>query len=954
MKRVAPILLVTLFLAGIFVVPAGVSSTPARLQETSLDTETLKNNQDLSWLPSTKSVRVAVYNTTNATAPTYVNGAMELDNSWIISVLNSAGYLVTEINLQDIQNHELQTRNYDVLVLADLVPNENITNLVKEFWLGGGGILATDTAGEYLNYAGIVPREAAGTNGYMVYWDYIWQGNFNVSTRHPVTKSYQLDEGLNAHPSYYFMWDMSALTGTSLNGHITELVEDRDTPNNAKAIAVDPVDMGGKTVHIGIPTGYFAPTGWNDMLVDAIEWLCPRPKGRILFDLTHQPYYGVDPWDAALCVYDTKYQDWRASLVNISYTFDKLWPSAIGNLTAENLQDYDMLIALCPGLNYTSAEVQAVMNWVSAGGGLLAFGEQNSVILQDYRENINYLLHSVGLQVNDTNNVAGILDTFAIHPMLESVTQLAFAAAGVVDTSGEAFPLVTSDNGDVFAGAQEYTNGRIVLINDINVFDVARLYQNDNRQFAVNIANWLTAGDVLVFAGTGGGSNSPNYPTPYRGPLATALNELGMLYYMTSSLYYFNLSLTTENWDLIAFDMPSGNLNAPAYYMNILDYLKGGGKAVLSSWQMNTAAYPILLPLWDYVGVSYAGNAFNPPPTIYVWDSAHPIFNAPTVYGADNFTTTWNYVTLDCMNLTLHTNATSIAGLGSSQSTTNASIALGAGGRVITNGMLVSAYNDDTDDSTYSDAVELWCGEIAYLMRPAIDAPADMVVEFGSVGSTITWTPQSDRPHRYTIERNSVETTDVGWDGGPISILLDGYALGTYTFKLTVYDGASETATDTVVAVVRDTIYPASVDAPDNLFYQEGISEHWMNWSFTELLPDSYWLLIDNVTVESGNWDGSQISVDVGGLSEGVYNVTLAVNDTSANVASSSVVLTVAAATTTSSTTTTTTTTTAPPTETGSTSQPPGWGDNTILILMAIAGIAVVVIIVVILSRRRK
>ncbi|MFW9849786.1 MAG: hypothetical protein ACFFF4_11640 [Candidatus Thorarchaeota archaeon] len=947
MKRGLPLLVVMLFVAGFFIVPAGVPDTSARLQETNtLNDVTLEQDTEPSWLPFGKTVRVALYNETNTTTPVYTTGTMNDNYTSIYDVFANAGYDVTRITFTNILNHELNTANYDVLILADNNPRENITDLVREFWLGGGGILAIDSSAGYLGYAGILPRDGLGSDdGLGTYWDYNYEDTAIIDNRHPVTKSYAKDDSLSFLYADWAQYDITALFSTSVSPDLTVLAVDNDNSDFIQAIAMDPSDMGGKVVHMGIPMNPW-PSDWEDMMIDAVEWLCPRPKGRILFDLTHQPYYGVDSWDAALSDFDTKFEDWRAALVNRSYTFDKLWPSASGNLTAENLQDYDMLIALCPGLNYTSAEVQAVMNWVSAGGGLLAFGEQNTGILLDHRANMNYLLNGVGLQVNATNNIVGTLDSFATFPTSEFVATLTYAAAGVVDTSGAAIPIVTSDNGDVFAGATDYNNGRIILVNDINVFDVDRLYLSNNRKFAINIANWLTSTRARVLVYTDGGNMliDPDYNF-YRSPVARALNELGLKFLMTNDAFYFNLSLNTESWDLAILDE---NLYSAGFagWAEIKSFIAGGGKFIGRSWSQY-----FVESLGGYLGFSTNLTTITTgPPTVYPWVPGHEIFNIPNDYGADNISASNNYFNTDYRHYEPLANGTALAGITQSPSGNNSAIIKSNVVPAIVNAFSISQYFDDTDDSTYGDGFEIFMNEIAYLMRPQVDSPADFAMEYGDTGVTLTWTPTSDRPYEYQIMQNAELLASSSWDGGPISILLDGYQVGTYTFDVVVWDSAGYFVADTVVVTVEDTTSPAFVDGPDNLFYQEGTVSHLLNWSFTELLPDSWVLYINGSVQDNGSWDGLEISADAGGLTEGTYNATIAVNDTSNNVATSTVTLVVGPPPTTTTTPTGTTSTT--PTDTGTTTPPPG--DNTLLIIIiaVVAGVVVIIIIIVLMKKK--
>ncbi|MFW9849785.1 MAG: hypothetical protein ACFFF4_11635 [Candidatus Thorarchaeota archaeon] len=944
MKRVFPIIVAMLFLAGIFIVPVGVSDTPARLQKTSiLNDVTLKQNEELSWLPNMKNVRVAVYNTTNSTEPSYVWGNMIFNNSWIMNILTSAGYSVTELNLQDIQNHELQTRNYDVLVLLDVVPNENITNLVTDFWLAGGGILATDTAGEYLNFAGIVPREAAGSNGRTTYWNYISESNFNVSNRHPVTEAYEVNQGISHLDGSLFMWDLSALSGTSLNGEFTVLVEDYDDSNNVKAIAVDPSDKGGRSVHIGIPSGTSTSMGWDEMLIDAVEWLCPRPKARIAFDLCHYPYYGMDIGDPSQYSGGVRFGNYRDSLVPKGYTFDKFFGGADSNYSLAELEPYDILILDSPGINFTASEVAAVQQWVNSGGSLFvmadAFGDDNN--------NIRYLMMDYDIKLNTTTSIPTIVSSDGTkHASTEGVTDVYYVGGYYVNLTGVANP-IWYIGGNIIVAGQDYGMGRIVFSGDMNFLGSA-LSTSDNELFGYNLANWL-AGDeaeVLVF------TDEPQGESYWTGldisgtqtPVANALHNLEIPYEVYEVADYFNQSLYSKTWDLVIVDAPWGGIIS--YLDDIEWYVDGGGRLLMSYYYIN--ANPTH-SLWAKLGFEF-NKTVTVPTTTYIWDSGHPMFNVPIDYGAANFTGPRDYGTTgDRVNA--FSNATVLAGYSSTPTSDNASIILRNDGQTLYNSYLINEYSDDTDDSTYEDRFELWLNQIAFMMRPVLDSPADMVVEFGSVGSTLTWTPSSDRPYRYTIDRDTVEITDYAWDGGPISVLFDGYLMGTYTFDVTVYDTSGSIATDTVVVTVEDTTYPVFVDGPDNLFYQEGTATHLLNWSFTELLPDSWVLYINGSIHDSGSWDGSEISVNAGGLTEGTYNATIAVNDTSNNVATSTVTLVVGPPLTTTTTPTGTTSTTTP-TDTGTTTPPPG--DNTLLIIIiaAVAGIVVIVIIILLMKKK--
>ncbi|MHA2425688.1 MAG: hypothetical protein ACXAEF_12935, partial [Candidatus Thorarchaeota archaeon] len=243
MKRVLPLLVVALFLAGIFIVPEGVSNTPARLQETSLLNDvTLENNESPSWLPVDRTVRVAIYNETNSTTPSYASGTMNDNYTQIFNLFVAAGYDVTKLTFQDILDHSLLTAYFDVFVLADNCPRENISDFVREFWLGGGSILSFDSSASFLGWAGIVPRETLYTDhGRDTYWAYRNQDNANISVRHPVTKSYSIGDQLSIPTtSNWAQYDSTALGTASIAADVTYLAMDEENSDWYQVIAVDP------------------------------------------------------------------------------------------------------------------------------------------------------------------------------------------------------------------------------------------------------------------------------------------------------------------------------------------------------------------------------------------------------------------------------------------------------------------------------------------------------------------------------------------------------------------------------------------------------------------------------------------------------------------------------------------------------------------------------------------
>ncbi|MBD3160212.1 MAG: hypothetical protein GF309_15650 [Candidatus Lokiarchaeota archaeon] len=923
MKRASPLLLITLFLAGIFILPVGVTTTTVHLQETSLDIEILEHESEPSWLPADRNVRVAIYNESNSTVPSYAsNPGVDHNNaSGFQDILLSYGYEATLLTTKDISNHKLTTAEYDILALVDNVPRENITNQIKEFWLGGGGLLALDGSAGYLCHFGILPSESEGSDGFSVYWQYDGD-DFNVTARHPISKGYEKNQTVETGFGF-LAWNWTALQGTSIASDLTMVARSNADSDDVTALAFEPSNKGGKIVTLAMDNHGVIYQDLNQMVADSVDWLCPRPKGRILYDLSHRPHYGLDSWDETVYT-DFYFTTLRNTIVNHAYTVDKLYPSASGNLTLDNLGKYDMLILCESAINYTLSEIQAVTDWVDAGGGLVALNDAPyQPLAQQYLNNIT---RQFGMEMNTsyTGPAEIVFQTEYQHPITEGVSNVRMWTPGAINITGSAYPIYNDTDGNIVVSGSDHGDGRALLFADRRIFANGYIASYNNERVATNVANWLISWDADTILYT----DEPNSVNYYRTPVARALNELGMDFYLVFADQYLNLSLHHRTWELIVVDNPWSSVDDA--YDAMFDHVEGGGRFVMSSYRVDNSPSE---PLWSLLGFQYITEM--PDKTeLHIWDESHPIFNTPYDYSVANFTPTWDYNDEGDV-LGVFPNATALGGNSSSYDVNHSVIVLGNEGRTLFNGYLIDQFQGDLDDSTYSDNFELWLNEIAFVMRPTIDSPSDMSIEAFDTEESITWTPSSDRPMSYKIERNSVEVESASWGGGQITYDLEEESLELVTFELTVYNVAGSYASDTVMVTVVDTTDPSLAEAPGNLEYEEGTTEHLMSWSFSDAFPDSYVLYINGTEEEGGSWDGSELSFDVGGLSVGAYNLTLLVNDTSGNSATSTVYLTV----------------------TGPSGGGPFGLPETIFgidtwIILAAAGVVVVIIILVLMKKR--
>ncbi len=895
MKRLCfqSLLLVTLFLAGVFIVPSSATANVARLQSSTLNstgTQTTYGNQ-LAELPNDRVFRVALYHETNTTRPTYVpTGGLNSNYSAIYSVLINAGFEVHNVTFQDILNHELTTANYDVLVLADNCPRENITNLVKEFWLAGGGILGLDSAISYLGYYGILYRESEGVNdGRGAYWNYNYNDNATIVNRHPVTLSYANGTELRFLYANWAQIDLTAFATTSVWPDTTVLAVDSQDPNWGVAVAVDPVDKGGRVVQIGMPVAEW-PSGWNPMIVDAINWLAPRPRARIAYDFSHQPRLGVDMWDNYATILNSisSFSTLRDALVSRRFTFDKFYPSALGNFTAERLANYDMIIVDYPDLNFTTSEVSALQSWVNAGGGLLVLGDR-ALIGGDGNQYINFLLGNFGMSmgVDNTMTVVGATVSTPIHPTTEDCTLLSVSYRNNITLTGA--DAIWQYNGNVLVAGQDYGNGRAILAADQNIFDNGQIvsFGYDNMQFAVNVANWLTSSQAKVLLYT----DDPYGPGYYRNMATSALNQLGIDYYLIDSEVGLNASLNGtwfgSQWDLVIIDHCTWD-RSPSFPF-ILQYLRSGRQMILTAW--NLYAHPSS-PILSYIGVNSTGQLTGDHPS-YIWDSNSPVFDGIVHYGAPTLNIPSFFFTTNGATFSLYDNATAIAGATPTEQAGNASIVLSNSDQVLFNGFMLNNLRGDADNSTYMDGFELYMNEIAFMMSlPTIDSPADIQYEAGSTGHSISWHPSDSAPASYQILIDGSQSESGSWTGGAITANIDGLGLGVHSVECRVVGHSGEPRGDIVRVTVVDTSAPL-LNSPPDITMRVGSTGNKLTWIASDPDPSHYVITMNTTLWTSGVWNGSSIVLSLDGLGLGTYFFTVRVNDTVGHQSEDTVLVTV-------------------------------------------------------------
>jgi len=800
MKQIKHVLVLLLLILPMFALAPTLVASP---NNTPMSYEKVDTSLPAQFVKET--LRVAVYAESNLTLPAYATGGVYTDHYQnVIDLLESAGYAVTAISTQDILDHKLKVADYDAFVLPNQLPRESIINQIKDYWLGGGGVLNFGASFGFLCYSGLIDSSLEGEfNLYPIdgtgVWTYagltgdeLYDGIY-VDQRNPVTKSLEEDA------VYPYAGNQTLLGGfylaPILGARYLELAHQDGQPTYTSIAGFDNPDRGGKIAFITGNCSSFE--NWiKPVIVDSIDWLAPRPKGRILYDLTHTPVYGVDTWDNDYAQDTITQIDMRGFLVNRSYTFDKLYPP--NTLSSANLEGYDILVVCDPDVNFTAAEVAAVTAWVNAGGSILGIADHTL----SRNQNMNYLLSNMDIGMNLTAVGTNSLIPSDVHLTHEGCATMSCLAPGAVSTAGSAFSIWKDAAGVPVIGGDEYGNGRVILIADGAIMRDVRIASTDNAQALINFANWLSAAtaEVLFYV------DNLNLDTPYDAPAVDALNDLGIPFYLTFTNSYMNLSLYSQQWDLVILDSCWPGIYP--YFDDFSSYLDTGGE-LLVSWHMMDSYTSN--PLYSKVGFEFSAEYPNSQP-FYIWSPSHGIFNYPNDYGSLNFTQGYDIGDEGDL-MTVYSNATVLAGLTETNQPGNATIVYGFGGHVLWNGYLLDQLTGDVDESTYSDAFELWENEIAFMYydRPMINHPADVTYMETETGNEITWTPVADAgPWEYIVRENGSIIDSGHWGGGSITIDVDGVNASITEYQLTVFDRLGYSASDMVNLNVTEYVAPTT------------------------------------------------------------------------------------------------------------------------------------------------
>ncbi|MHA1215162.1 MAG: hypothetical protein ACTSPG_07675 [Candidatus Hodarchaeales archaeon] len=166
-------------------------------------------------------------------------------------------------------------------------------------------------------------------------------------------------------------------------------------------------------------------------------------------------------------------------------------------------------------------------------------------------------------------------------------------------------------------------------------------------------------------------------------------------------------------------------------------------------------------------------------------------------------------------------------------------------------------------------------------IKPTIDHISDLILEYSNASYTLVWHPYDLNPSCYTLLLNGSQLVTASWNGSMITFDTSISTLGVYNYTLIVYDQNGNFASDSILITIIDTTIPFIIPTSDISMYENETET--IKWIITEENPSTYRILRNNEVIQSGEWHGSNITIELKDLSPGVYFYTLYVIDECGN-----------------------------------------------------------------------
>lgn len=331
--------------------------------------------------------------------------------------------------------------------------------------------------------------------GIGIYWDYtcvlpvdhIDWGTLNPGDSSNITV-YVRNEG-DANVTLFFVTDNwspgAAAYYVSLSWDYSgKVIESEQVANITFTLSIDSDIEEVYSFAFDIVISYTdAPFGFTYIIRATGSILYIRVRARVLFDLLHLEQFRFFRGYSRL-------SEELSARGYIIYQFGRE-PWDTGQLSSDILENFDILVLPNPQIvRFGSLEVEAIIDFVQNGGGLLVLGGSYPVSDSNYpvKDIITYF--GIGYELPITR-LHRFITEISPHPVTRNVTALDMLFVEALSITIPAQSIAFSQGKPVVA-VSEYGSGRVVVIAAEHMFVDYLIGSYDNLLLALNAFGWLS------------------------------------------------------------------------------------------------------------------------------------------------------------------------------------------------------------------------------------------------------------------------------------------------------------------------------------------------------------------------------------------------------------------------------------------------------------------------------
>jgi len=172
------------------------------------------------------------------------------------------------------------------------------------------------------------------------------------------------------------------------------------------------------------------------------------------------------------------------------------------------------------------------------------------------------------------------------------------------------------------------------------------------------------------------------------------------------------------------------------------------------------------------------------------------------------------------------------------------------------------------------------------IISPSLTNLEDVRCEQTDSVTSLDWYVDDENPDFYTILMNGSVVESGDWVSGKISVQINNSdALGQYNYSVVLVDLSGNSASDTVIVTIEDTVAPHLSGSYSN-------DSETISWVAEDRNPNSYVIYKNGEQVSSGSWvSEGEISITVSPEKRNSLNYTIIVRDTSGNFNTDSIIV---------------------------------------------------------------